>query len=460
MSETPFSTQLGALLPPGRTITDDDQVERLSKDFYWYSPVLERQLHDKKADFAVAPESIDDLAATLAFAYAHDIPVTVRGAGTGNYGQAVPLFGGIVLDLARLDRIIEITPDGIIRAEPGARLGSLEEAARKVGWELRCYPSTWVKASVGGFISGGSGGIGSIMHGGLRDNGTVHALEVMTLEAKPRRVWLRGDEIFQVLHGWGTTGVVITVELKLAPKVPWGQIAATFDTFDACLDFTEKFANHSPWRKRLVTCFQDPIPSYFKPLQKFVPPGKALVLLELETDGVAPTAAEIEAAGGTAPFQQPWSEKRPGPLLSDYTWNHTTLWAKKADPTLTYLQVGFDRVKMREQMARLREKFGDEFIHHMEFMKIEGHVTPGAIPIIRFTTEERLREIVAFCRAIGVGVSDPHSFQIEAAGRWRESDPRLAAKNDHDPKGLLNPGKMKGYPLPPALQKMPQPESL
>ncbi|MFM8421535.1 MAG: hypothetical protein ACKOEQ_15590, partial [Verrucomicrobiota bacterium] len=71
-------------LRPGRVVTTPTEVERLSKDFYWYSPVLERQLRDKRGDVAVQVRDLDDVRAVLAFAARHGVPVTVRGAGTGN----------------------------------------------------------------------------------------------------------------------------------------------------------------------------------------------------------------------------------------------------------------------------------------------------------------------------------------------------------------------------------------
>ncbi len=446
-----WTQQLASLLPPNRVITDAAQVERLSKDYYWYSPVLTRQLEHKTADAAVLPESAEEVDTTLRFAYRHDIPVTIRGSGTGNYGQSIPLYGGIELDLSRMARILEITPEGTCRAEPGTRLITIEEAARKVGWELRCYPSTLVKASLGGFLCGGSGGIGSITYGGLRDNNNVRSIEIMTMEENPRRVLLQGDGIFRALHAWGTTGVVISAEIALGPKVPWGQIAACFPNLDGCLAYTERYCAESPWRKRLVTCFEDPIPTYFKPIRKYLLEGQALLLLELETDGIEAVSQEIEAAGGKVTFRQPWSEPRPGPLLSDFTWNHTTLWAKKADPTLTYLQCGFELARLREQMAALKAAFGDEFLFHFEFVRGEEGLGAGALPIIRFTTEERLYEMIALCRKIGVGVADPHLFRIEHGGRMRDIDAKLTAKPQFDPKGLFNPGKIEGYPLPATL---------
>ena len=83
------------------------------RDFYWYSPVLRKQLDGKVADVAVQPLSAAEINGVLRYCHAHDLPVTVRGAGTGNYGQAVPLHRGVVLDLARMDRIDAIQPDGV-----------------------------------------------------------------------------------------------------------------------------------------------------------------------------------------------------------------------------------------------------------------------------------------------------------------------------------------------------------
>jgi hypothetical protein len=102
-------------------------------------------------------------------------------------------------------------------------------------------------------------------------------------------------------------------------------------------------------------------------------------------------------------------------------------------------------------MATLKTAFGDEFLFHLEFVRGEKGLVPGALPIIRFTTEERLYEMIALCRKIGVGVADPHLFRIEEGGRMNEVDLKVAAKPQFDPKGLFNPGKIEGYPLPATL---------
>jgi FAD/FMN-containing dehydrogenase len=437
--------ELRRLIPAGRVVETPAEVDRLSKDFYWYSPILKRELESKSGEVAVQPTSVDEVRRVLRWAHQQGVPVTVRGAGTGNYGQCIPLRGGILLDLGALDRVLEIRPDGVAVCEPGARLGMIESAARQIGWELRCYPSTYQKASVAGFLAGGSGGIGSISHGLLRDNDTVRSMTILTLEAEPREVVLKGGDIFKALHAWGTTGVIVQVELALAPRVDWAQVAASFATFDSAFDFSEAMALDDSFPKRLVTCFEWPIPQWFAPLAKWVVPGQALAFFEVADSELVRFQQGVVARGGQVVFSAPYREVRRGAQLSDYTWNHTTLWALKGDPTVTYLQCGFVPERVREQMALLKARFGDEFLFHIEFARSAGVVVPGSIPIIRYTTDARLQAMIDYCGEIGVGVANPHINYLEGSGRWRPDDAKLMAKRAYDPSGLLNPGKMIGF---------------
>jgi FAD/FMN-containing dehydrogenase len=426
-----------------RVLTHPATVEQLSKDFYWYSPVLRKQLDGKIGDLVVQPLTASEIQSVLRYCHAHDLAVTARGAGTGNYGQAVPLHGGIVLDLARMDRIEEIQPQGVAVCEPGVRLGVLENEARKASWELRCYPSTIIKASVGGFLGGGSGGIGSVAHGNLRDFQTVRALEVVTMEPAPRLVKHEGEAVHEILHAWGTNGIVTRIWLALAPAVYWSQCAVAFDTFDAAFDFSERIANDPAWTKRLVTPFEWPIPSFFTPVKQYAPAGKALIFFMIASSQLAALEKSARESGGQIAYSGEYLGLRTRPLLSDYTWNHTTLWAIKSDAAYTYLQCAFDPQTVRDQMRRLKERFGDEILFHMEFWKAgDGRMIPGAIPVVYYTTDERLNDMIRFCREIGVFVANPHVNNVEGGGRYRADNVQLLAKQKYDPKGLLNPGKM------------------
>lgn len=428
---------------PARVILNPQLVEQLSRDFYWYSPVLRKALDGKVGEVVVQPLSADEIRKILRYCYANGIAVTARGAGTGNYGQAVPLQGGVVLDLARMDRIEKIQDDGVAICQPGARLGDLENEARKSGWELRCYPSTIIKASVGGFLGGGSGGIGTVAHGGLRDFQTVRALEVVTMEPEPRIVLHEGEAIHEILHAWGTNGIITRIWLALTPAVEWSQCVVAFDSFGAAFDFAEKIAVDDTWTKRLVTVFEWPIPSFFTPILQYAPEGKTLIFFLIATSQRAGLEAASRDAGGDVTHSATYPGLNARPLLSDYTWNHTTLWAMRSDEAYTYLQCGFNPDTVREQMRKLRERFGMEFLFHMEFMKNgEGRVFPGAIPVVYYTTEERLNDMINFCREIGVFVANPHVNNVEGGGRYRADNVQLQAKMRYDPKGLLNPGKM------------------
>jgi FAD/FMN-containing dehydrogenase len=429
-----------------RVLTQAQVVERLSRDFYWYSPVLKPLLDDKRADVVVQPVTVAEICAVLRYCHLHEVPVTVRGAGTGNYGQAVPLHGGVVLDLQRMDRIESIGLDGVAVCEPGVKLGALETAAREVGWELRCYPSTVAKASVGGFLGGGSGGIGSVSHGGLRDFDTIRAIEVVTMEAEPRVVKHEGEAVHEVLHAWGTNGVMTRIWLALTPAVAWAQVALTFPSFAAAFDFSETIAKAPEWTKRLVTVFEWPIPAFFVPVKELASDGEASIFLMIAEQQRAALEAAAKAAGGTVMLSAAWPGLRSQPLLSDYTWNHTTLWAMKADPEYTYLQTGYDPERVREQLGLLKAKYGADFLHHMEWMKNgAGAMIPGAIPVVRFSTVERLNEMIDYCREIGVFVANPHLNHVEGGGRYRADNVQLLAKYKYDPKGLMNPGKMKTF---------------
>ena len=431
------------LSDPSRILTQPQTVQRLSRDFYWYSPVLKKLLDDKTAEAVLQPISTQEVVRILRTCYARKIPVTARGAGTGNYGQAIPLEGGVVLDLSLVDTIDEITADGVAITGPGTRLGVLETAATAGGWELRCYPSTLAKASVGGFLGGGSGGIGSVAHGGLRDFQTVRAIEVVTMEPEPRVVMHEGEAVHDVLHAWGTNGIITRIWLALTQRVDWSQAIVTFPTFDQAFTFSEQIATSDVWQKRLVTTFEWPVPSAFTPIAEHLRAGQSTIFFMIASAQLPGLLEAVATAQGEVTLTTPYAGPKTQPLLSDYTWNHTTLWYMKLEPAFTYLQCGFSPTEARNQFAQLKARYADDFLFHIEFMKqASGAVVPGSIPLVRFTTEERLNEMIDFCRSIGVFVANPHSNNVEGGGRYREDNVQLLTKYKYDPLGLLNPGKM------------------
>lgn len=420
-------------------ITDETIRNKLSKDYFWYSPVLNKRLKDKMADGIVFPMNEREVSKILSCAYRNKIPVTVRGAGTGNYGQAVPLEGGIVMDLSKMNNILEIG-DGFVKVQCGVRLGVLEKKLRTEGHELCIFPSTYVKATVGGFVSGGSGGIGSITWGNLWDGNVLEAV-VYTMEEVPRRLVVEGDELRNYIHSYGTTGVVTELTIRTAKKVEWAQTIAQFDNLENAMIFSEQLCKNELIRKRLVSVSEWPIPSYFTPLVKYMDDESTVVLLETEEATLKMLDEQIEKCGGIMKHRIPAEKYHKSLGLSDFTWNHTTLWALKTDPTLTYLQASFKLDSYMEQIAQIKSKFPDEVYLHYEWLKSRGNLVPASLPIVCYRSEERLYEIIDYFESIGVTINDPHTFVLGHGSR-ADYERMCKKKMINDPLSLLNPGKI------------------
>jgi len=452
-------SELLELLGRDQLIEAGDALETLSKDFYWYSPVLKRLLQEKRADLIARPGSLAELKGTVAACFRAGVPIVPRGGGTGNYGQCVPIYGGVVVDLSRLDRIFSVE-GGVVRAEPGARLGTIETVARAAGWELRCMPSTWVKSSLGGFFFFFSAGIGSVTWGGINAGDNVKSVTIMTCEADPRIIRLEERDVLQALHTYGTTGFMVEIEMRLAPKVDYDQLIVSSTDWDRLLDWSDAFARDRKWRKRLATQFQWPTPTFFKPLAKYFKDGSHATFLLVDRAQSEAVIASAKAAGLECVYRQPLSDPPKPPFISDYTWNHTTLWAMKTEPTITYIQAGFG-ANFREQFAELHRRFPGEILIHIEWMAAgnikmskaaatteiaANDIIVGGIPLIYFKSEARLNEIIATCLAMGIGIANPHTYRLEEGGRHPNIADKRALKSEVDPAGLLNPGKMKTYP--------------
>jgi FAD/FMN-containing dehydrogenase len=129
----------------------------------------------------------------------------------------------------------------------------------------------------------------------------------------------------------------------------------------------------------------------------------------------------------------------------EFTWNHTTLHALKVDKSITYLQSRFPGPDYLRVVAEVMAAYGDEVPMHLELIRINGEVACAALPLVRYTDEARLRAIIADFEARGITVFDPHTYVLEDGGMKQTDPAQLAFKRQADPRGLLNPGKMRGW---------------
>lgn len=438
---------LKARLSGIRTEENPALVKQKSRDFFWYSPTLKRQLESVTGDIVVSPKTRDEVIATLAAAHALGIPVTPRGTGTGNYGQAMPLSGGIVLDLSGFAQVLEIG-HGRVVAEPGAVIAAIDKVTRADSrQEMRLHPSTYHTASIGGFVAGGSGGIGSIRWGGLRDAGNIVSLEVVTMEASPRVLTLGGDDLHKVSHAYGTNGIITKVEMPLAPAYAWVDVIVGCETLRGAAELANMLGEQDGLLLKELAVVAAPVPhDHFKRHQKFLPREKHLVMAMVADFALDPFLALVRRHKGAELLMRSDTlspeEAKGLPPVFELSWNHTTLRALRDDPTVTYLQVLYPFPNQVELVARIHERFGDELPAHLEFVKFDGKVTCFGLPLVRFTSEERLEEIMAIHEEMGAPIFNPHRYTLEEGGMKQTDEVQLAFKREADPQGLLNPGKM------------------
>ena len=435
--------RLGAI----RTESHAAIVKQKSRDFFWYSPVLKAELDHVTADIVVSPANEAELVETLAAAHALSIPVTPRGAGTGNYGQAMPLSGGIVLDLAGMNAVRAITPGRVI-CEPGAILARIDEQTRvHSAQELRMHPSTYQTASIGGFVAGGSGGVGSINWGGLRDLGNVLRLRIVTMEAVPRVVELTGEDLHKAVHAYGTNGIIAEVEMPLAAAYGWIDVIVGFDSFADAACYGNALAEQDGILTKLVTPIAAPVPhDYFLRHRKFLPRGKSVVLVMVARhahDAFLAFTRRDKAAEVLADFDKMSPGDAKGlPANYELSWNHTTLRALRVDPKITYLQVLYPFPNQLALVEKIHAHFGDEVLAHLEFVRFNGKITCFGLPLVRFTNAARLDAIMRIHEDMGAPIFNPHRYTLEEGGMKQTDSIQLAFKRETDPQGLLNPGKM------------------
>jgi FAD/FMN-containing dehydrogenase len=428
----------------------DNRVERLSQDFYWFSPILKRQLDGLRADAVVRPKTEDEIRAVVAACAQQRVPITVRGSGTGNYGQCMPLHGGVILDLSAYKQLLWVKP-GVGRAQAGIRMMEMDRQMQGQGWELRCVPSTFRSATLGGLYGGGFGGVGSINHGPLASTGNVRGIRAMSIEPEPKVVELRAPEALLLHHVYGTNGVVLELEVGLAPAHPWLESIVCFDTFDAALEFGDALASSPGIVKKSVTLLAAPIPDLLlqavPPLAGTMTAGSHAVFVlvaEFSEAGFLQTVAQF---GGKVTYRKTAAEvQASNRTIVEYTWNHTTLHAMKVDKGLTYIQSGFQAGQHVAQAKAMRQLLGDEVLVHLEFIRTkEGAMNCSGLQLIRYRTDERLHQIMQIHSDHGVYIANPHVYIVEDGKQGQVNPDVVATKMRFDPLGLLNPGKLRGW---------------
>lgn len=210
--------QLRSRLKPGELQLDPRVCAEYAGDKWFASRV---------PDAVARPRSTAAVAQVLKFATRHRIPVTARGAGHGYVGGCVPVHGGIVLSLDRMNRIVEINEgDFVAVVEPGVITADLQSEVEARGLYYPPDPASRGKCSIGGNIATNAGGPRCLKYGVTRDY--VLGLEVVTPAGQVVQLGSRthknktGFDLHRLYVGSeGMLGVITQATLKLLPRPPY-----------------------------------------------------------------------------------------------------------------------------------------------------------------------------------------------------------------------------------------------
>ncbi|MBS1630117.1 MAG: FAD-binding protein [Bacteroidetes bacterium] len=235
------------ILNPGRVLSDDEARSRCASDQtedLCFLPALVLQ-----------PESAEQVSLILKHCYEQNIAVTPRGAGTGLSGGALPVLGGIVLDMGRMNRILEIDTENFqVTTEPAVITQVLQEAVREKGLYYPPDPASKGSCFIGGNVAENSGGPKALKYGVVKD----YVLNLEVVLPQGERIWTganvlknsTGYNLTQLIVGSeGTLAVVTKIVLRLIPH-PTADLTMLVPfrrAEDACAAVNEIFlAGHTP----------------------------------------------------------------------------------------------------------------------------------------------------------------------------------------------------------------------
>ncbi|EOM74767.1 hypothetical protein Rrhod_3930 [Rhodococcus rhodnii LMG 5362] len=398
-------------------------LTRASKDGSGMSPILTAQQPLGRVDLVCYPKSISQVPAVVRAAVRRGVPVTTRGKGTGNYGQVVPRFGGLVMDTTSLAAIVEVG-DGSITAEAGARMITLEQAAWDTGQQLWMYPST-AQSTLGGFLAGGSAGTGTIVHG-RNHMGFVAALDVVYAHEDAEIVCLTGDDAQPLVHTYGVAGVIARATVRLEPLQPWRCVYTSFPDHHAAFGAAMEVRDVSP-APRLCSADGAEISSHL-PSDEGIPAGRASLRAIVDAAVVDEVEAIVQRHGGRVEIVRDGLQNTM--RLSTISYNHPTWWLQKAQPDRWF--------HMEVQGDALVERLDEvEAVYEGGMLHLEvGHGRMFGMLNGIYRDPDTVYAGVPELEKLGVGVHSPHQSYVDL-----DADRIKAIAARTDPQGLLNPGR-------------------
>jgi glycolate oxidase len=409
------------------------------------------------------PDTMDQVQALLKYASAQGVPVVARGAGTGLSGGALPLEKGILLVMARFNRILDLDPEaGTARVQPGVRNLAISQAAAPHGLYYAPDPSSQIACSIGGNVAENAGGVHCLKYGLTVHN--ILKIEIVTIDGERLTLGSEaldapGFDLLALFTGSeGMLGVVVEVTVKLLAKPQSAKVLlASFDDIGKAGDAVAQIigAGVIPGGLEMMDNLA------IRAAEDFIHAGypvDAEALLLCEIDGAESDVQEdcervealLSAAGAT--------EIR----LARNEAERQRFWAgrKNAFPAVGRISPDYycmDGTIPRRELARVLKGIADLSAQYGLQVANVFHAGDGNMhPLILFDAnapgemdraETIGARILELCVAVGGSITGEHGVGREKINQMCaqfNSDELVffhAVKAAFDPDGLLNPGK-------------------
>jgi len=420
-----------------------------------------------RPEYVIFPKKTEEVSQILAYANQNLIPVTARGAGTGLAGGAVPVKGGIVLDMSQMNNIISVDIDNIqVTVEAGVVQDKLNEKLKPFGFFFPPNPGSSASCTVGGQIANNASGMRCVKYGTTKNY--VLDLEVVLADGTVIHTGSNclksssGYDLSRLLVGSeGTLGIITKAVLKIAP-LPKARklVMVSFPTPEAAgLSVSRVFsAGVIPSACEILDKTSVSILTKLDPNVIFPRDGDVVLFevdgsknsvdesAELLADACREIASSVMITDDPAKMKEIWDARS---LLGAAV--------SKMDPTKTRIYVGEDLgvpiKKLPEIIAKVYEITSQVGLLPM----IYGHVGDGTLHVGLFidVLDEKEWEKLYFAAdslhlaaiALGGTVSSEHGIGA-ARGMYLEQqcgpafNVMKAIKKTLDPNGILNPGKL------------------
>ena len=424
-------------------------------------------------DLVVRPATTEEVAAVLRLASAHGIPVTPRGGATGLCGGCVPVCGGIVLSLERMDRVLEIDADNQMAVtEAGVRLSDFTKAVEEGGLYFPPHPGD-ESAMMGGLVATNAGGSRAVKYGTIRNY--VRGLELVT--AAGEVLWLGGkleksstgyNLMHLVIGSEGTLGVVtkIILHLKARPGL-MRSLIVPFEELEPALETVPLIMKRGIVPLAVEFLEIEPIVLTEEHIHKKWPTklGKThlMVILdaasEEEMDRLSQAVAEVCCEKGAIDVFIADTPAKQDEVLAIRSKIYDAIKAG----TVEILDIAVPRAEVAGHVRKVREiaaRYGlwlPTFGHaadgnvHTHIMKVRyenGTMVPIAECEWRDKADPVRREIFEDCRARGGVISGEHGIGLVKKPYLplvfdnRQIEIMRGIKRVFDPAGIMNPGKI------------------